>query len=489
MNHAQLQPQCGTFLKTTLAHSYIILANFLVLSISSAFADQDAKTTYILFLGGESAWGAGEYSQYSEFNSWHVWADKKPNSTVIPIFADGARSPDADRETHRSMPFEVWSADSNPGWLPNLRTWDPKNGEVLLRLEVKDNFGAATYPTLERAFAKAKQAAGDVFLFIGDHGASPNPYNIFSFGKGSDSPVEVKSEARDVLAKGGITLGRQDSVVIGWFGMHYPGEDNRFKELYEGRMSVVFTNLDLERLRDKNIPDRNFKFVSTQCFSGAMGWLAFNSQRTALRGDTCGVTASTYYYASSGCSPDPNDKSGFGHWASQAIEKKISLGKPGQTSIRDVYLYALAHSPADRNPQLTTELFLENAGYLPWPVESGKNLHESLEFLAGSGKKVLSPKRLDSLRVVKKAACKVNVSIAEMARKLHDQVENVLDKTPLVLPPDPTEQEILKLGGRFKDTLRRYQRYRKAEALYFRQASSEERAAYLKVKECEQSPL
>ena len=256
---------------------------------------------HILFNGGGSIWHGAEYSQYEHFLAWYKWSVNQPNSKTVSVFSDGFRNGDNNLKLYKIAPEHLLTI------MPNLILVE--DGEIAYRKASFPNNFPATYTSLRERFKEASYQTHDLLIVIGDHGVSPvnerDNYCQLSLQGNMDSDYNT------IIQSFGFTdLDARDSLIVGWYGIFQ--EEDLYAALEEdkvdGRADQLISSKDLIRMRDELSISGDFKFVANQCYSGAVAWMAFDPSRQRLRGDTCGITASTFYYHSSGCSVDPNVK-------------------------------------------------------------------------------------------------------------------------------------------------------------------------------------
>ena len=240
-------------------------------------------------------------------------------------------------------------------------------------------------------------------------------------------------------------------------------------------------------MRDELSISGDFKFIANQCYSGGVAWVAFNPSRKRLRGDTCGITASTFYYHSSGCSVQPNLKDGHGYWVSRGITEQIDIDGNGETSLLDLHLYAMMNDKYDRGPQITSGILLQQKGLLPWPIENEKDFTVNEDsfpdiFKTGPPNQERSCVRFSHL--FKEAQDRVQSRLKEVdltqenKQKLMELIRKLLE-----VWVDRRKAHLL------DETIERYKLYLKAEQIFMETATTEEREAYLSVKRCELSAI
>ena len=250
---------------------------------------------HILFNGGGSVWHGAEYSQYEHFLAWYKWSVEQLNSKTVSVFSDGFRD-----ETNSLNLYEVTQENFFEIGIPNLILL--KNGERALRASFPNNF-PATYTSLRERFEEANHQTHDLLIVIGDHGISPvearDNYCQLALQEELDSGYKTS-----IQSFGFADLDARDSLIVGWYGISQ-GE-NKYaaleKNKVDGRANQLISSKDLIRMRDELSISGDFKFIANQCYSGGVAWVVFDPSRQRLRGDTCGITASTFYHHSTGCS-------------------------------------------------------------------------------------------------------------------------------------------------------------------------------------------
>lgn len=477
----------------------IVLVFFLVLRVGQELvAAESAATrparqapTYILFYGGVDGWNGSEYTQYLQFKRWRQWAEKaggqQASRSVLPIFSDGARSDGEDVFTEVS---EKGASAGDQERLPNVRMWDPKVGRAqFFHVKVKNNFGPAEFPTVENAFKVAGQNGGPVFLFIGDHGLEFSP----------DVWDDDQKKGFQLLNLSGVVKERE-SFAIGWHGAKKPDDLSWEKRRVNGRSPSAVSTSDIRNLRQAHAPNSRLKFVATQCFAGGFGWLAFDDTRERLRGDTCGIMATSYYHPSMGCDPDVGAKYGYGYWVSVGLENRVDLDGDGATSLLDLHFYAYANDTESVTPQLTTEMFLQEKGYLAWPMDAHRDLREKRDRLEFANMAVRLRRETQQASVCPVASHEGGASAQQQIQEsiwainlspdaLENRLKNVAEEQALAKKGKPRESgpgdDDLPAERAFK----RYREYREAELEFISNATEGELQKYMDVKACEGEAL
>ena len=365
--------------------------------------------------------------------------------------------------------------------MPNLILVE--DGEIAYRKASFPNNFPATYTSLRERFKEASYQTHDLLIVIGDHGVSPvnkrDNYCQLSLQGNMDSDYNTT-----IQLFGFTDLDARDSLIVGWYGIFQ--EEDLYAALGEnkvdGRADQLISSKDLIRMRDELSISGDFKFVANQCYSGAVAWMAFDPSRQRLRGDTCGITASTFYYHSSGCSVDPNVKIGHGHWVSKGITEQVDIDGDGETSLLDLHLYAMINDEYDRGPQITSGIALQQKGLLPWPIEIEKDFivnQDSFPNIFKSGQSDHEHTCVQLSHIFKKAQDKVQGRLEEV--NLTEENERKLNQLTVEL----NQHEALFLD----EAMKRYKLYLKAEQIFLEVATTEEREAYLNVKRCETSAI
>lgn len=441
-------------------------------------SDKSTKVNrHILFNGGGSIWHGAEYSQYEHFLAWYQWSIQQPNSKTISIFSDGFRNENNSLELYEILHQTHFSETD----MPNIISME--DGEIVYRRASFPNNFPATYTSLKERFEEANHQTHDLLIVIGDHGLSlvskrDNYCQLASEGNWDSSYKAI------IQLFGFTDLNARDSLIMGWYGIFQE------KDLYaalvenavEGRVNQFISSQDLIRMRDELSISGDLKFVASQCYSGAVAWMAFDSSRQKLRGDTCGITASTFYYQSSGCSLDPNVKTGHGYWVSKGITEQVDIDGDGETSLLDLHLYALVNDEDDRGPQITSGIALQQKGLLPWPVEIEK------DFIVNQ----------DSFpNIFKSGQSNYERTCTQLSHIFKETQDKVQDQMEAVSLTEENERKLsqLKVGLNqnnaflLDEARKRYKLYLKAEQMFLELATTEEIEAYLNVKKCETSAI
>ncbi|MEX0618643.1 MAG: hypothetical protein WDZ76_05035 [Pseudohongiellaceae bacterium] len=150
----------------------------------------------------------------------------------------------------------------------------------------------------------------------------------------------------------------------------FGGRDTRNNALMlwnDERLSVN----ELDAIADRRPEEQEFRFILTQCFSGAFASIAWNQG-----GKVCGFMAESPYRESEGCSAsiDTNDYRDYTTYFYAAIDGATRHGEPlatdpdldgdGEINFREAHLYTLGNAVSTDLSRSTSEVYLEE--WEPW---------------------------------------------------------------------------------------------------------------------------
>ena len=450
----------------------------------SNYSSKSAQANrHILINGGGSVWDGAEYSQYEHFLAWYRWSVEQPNSKTVPVFSDGFRN-----EKNSLKLYKVTRENFFEIGMPNLVLLE--DGKKAYRRASFPNNFPATYTSLRERFKEANYQTHDLLIVIGDHGVSPvnkrDNYCQLALQDRLDSDYKTS-----IKSFGFTDLDARDSLIVGWYGISQKKDRDAAlrRDKVNGRANQLISSKDLLRMRDELSISGDFKFIANQCYSGAVAWMAFDPSRQKLRGDTCGITASTFYYHSTGCSPYPNLKAGHGYWVSKGITEQVDIDGDGETSLLDLHLYAMMNDEYDRGPQITSGVLLQQKGLLPWPIESKKDFivnQDSFPSIFKRGQADQEHACVPLSQIFEETQGGVQSKLKEV--RLTEENERKMWQLKRVLLWD-SEDHPQNHFPFYNEAIERYKSYLKAEQIFLEMATTEEREAYLSAKRCETSAI